>query len=378
MDTGKRVAGIVVAGGRGSRLGGPPKQWRDLGGMTVAGRAVEALARAGLSPLVLVHPASEAAEAAQLRPGLLLVPGGATRSDSVRAGLEALAADPPDLVLIHDAARPCATPALIARVVAALDDSPGAAPALPVTDALWRGGSIVEGTQARDGLWRAQTPQGFRFDAILAAHRAHPGGAADDVEVARAAGLAVAIVAGEEDNIKVTHPGDLERAARILEQRMDVRMGNGYDVHAFGPGDHVTLCGVRISHSQGVLAHSDGDVGLHALTDAILGALALGDIGQHFPPSDPQWKGADSTLFLRHAGALAREAGYRVSNVDVTVVCEAPKVGPHVPAMKQAIGQSLGLTPDRVSIKATTSERLGFTGRREGVAALATATLVSA
>jgi len=189
--------------------------------------------------------------------------------------------------------------------------------------------------------------------------------------------LTVAIVPGEEDNLKVTHPGDLERAARILESHMDVRTGHGYDVHAFGPGDHVMLCGVKVSHFQGVVAHSDGDVGLHALTDAILGALAKGDIGQHFPPSDPQWKGAASHLFLRHAKLLADEAGFRITHADVTVVCEAPKVGPYVPAMREAIAEALGTTPDRVSIKATTSERLGFTGRREGLAALATATLVS-
>ncbi|WP_210529833.1 bifunctional 2-C-methyl-D-erythritol 4-phosphate cytidylyltransferase/2-C-methyl-D-erythritol 2,4-cyclodiphosphate synthase [Rubellimicrobium arenae] len=372
-----RVAGIIVAGGRGTRFGGAPKQWRDLAGRSVASRAVEAMSRAGLDPLVLVHHPDDAAEAALAHPGVHLVPGGATRPDSVRAGLEALAGDAPDAVLIHDAARPCVDAGLIDRVVKALARADAAAPALPVTDALWRGGDVVEGTQARDGLWRAQTPQGFRFGPILSAHRAHPGGAADDVEVARAAGLQVAIVPGDENNLKITHPGDLARAARILESRMDVRTGNGFDVHAFGPGDHVTLCGVRIPHAHGVVAHSDGDVGLHALTDAVLGALALGDIGQHFPPSDPQWRGADSTMFLRHAATLAREAGFRINHADVTLICEAPKVGPHVPAMKAAIGGALDLPPDRVSIKATTSERLGFTGRREGIAAIATATLVS-
>lgn len=370
-----RVAGIIVAGGRGTRLGGAPKQWRPLSGRPVCAHAVEALAAAGLAPILLVHHPEDAQEAAAI-PGVRLAPGGATRAESVRAGLEALAAEAPDAVLIHDAARPCVSPDLVWRVVAALEDQDGAAPALPVTDALWRGGATVEGTQSREGLWRAQTPQGFRFARILEAHRAHPGGAADDVEVARAAGMEVAIVPGEEDNIKVTHPGDLERAARILEGRMEVRTGHGYDVHAFGPGDHVTICGVRIPHATGVLAHSDGDVGLHALTDAILGALAAGDIGQHFPPTDPRWKDADSLTFLRHASALAQAAGFRVTHADVTVVCEAPKVGPHAAAMKAAIGEALGTGPDRVSVKATTSERLGFTGRREGIAALATATLV--
>jgi 2-C-methyl-D-erythritol 4-phosphate cytidylyltransferase/2-C-methyl-D-erythritol 2,4-cyclodiphosphate synthase len=294
----------------------------------------------------------------------------------VRAGLEALAADPPDAVLIHDAARPCASAGLARRVVEALAQSEGAAPGLPLSDALWAGATTVEGVRPRDRLWRAQTPQGFRFGSILAAHRAHVGAAADDVEVALAAGLTVAIVPGEEDNIKVTHPGDLERAARILEGRMEVRTGHGYDVHAFGPGDHVMLCGVRVPHDQGVVAHSDGDVGLHALTDAILGALCAGDIGQHFPPSDPRWAGAASTPFLAHARALAAEAGWRVTHVDVTIVCEAPKVGPHAGSMREAIAAALGAGVDQISVKATTSERLGFTGRREGIAAFATATLV--
>jgi 2-C-methyl-D-erythritol 4-phosphate cytidylyltransferase/2-C-methyl-D-erythritol 2,4-cyclodiphosphate synthase len=371
-----RVAGIIVAGGRGTRLGGAPKQWRQVSGRSIASHAALALAQAGLCPLVLVHHPEDAAEARLTHPDLILAPGGVTRAESVRAGLEALAADPPDLVLIHDAARPCVTVPVVARVVEALARHDGAAPALPVTDALWRGEARVEGTQLRDNLWRAQTPQGFRFDAILAAHRAHRGNAADDVEVARAAGLTVAIVPGEEDNLKVTHPGDLDRAARILGNRMDVRTGHGYDVHAFGPGDHVMLCGVRVPHYQGVVAHSDGDVGLHALTDAILGALANGDIGQHFPPFDPRWRGAASHLFLRHAMALADEAGFRVTHVDVTLVCEAPKIGPHASAMRAAIADCLGLSPERISVKATTSEHLGFTGRQEGLAALATATLV--
>jgi 2-C-methyl-D-erythritol 4-phosphate cytidylyltransferase/2-C-methyl-D-erythritol 2,4-cyclodiphosphate synthase len=218
--------------------------------------------------------------------------------------------------------------------------------------------------------------QGFRYTPFLAAHRAHTGEAADDVEVARAAGIAVAIVPGDEDNLKVTHPGDVERAARILEARVDVRTGNGFDVHAFGAGDHVTLCGVRVPHDRGLVAHSDGDVGLHALTDAVLGALALGDIGTHFPPSDARWRGADSTAFLRHARKLADEAGFVVTHADVTLVCEAPKIGSHAAAMREATAAALGIDAARVSVKATTSERLGFTGRGEGIAALATATLV--
>ncbi len=372
-----RWAAVVVAGGRGSRHGGPPKQWRALGALSVAGHAVAAMRDAGAARIVVVHHPDDLDDArSSAGPDAVLVPGGASRSDSVRAGLEALAEDPPEAVLIHDAARPCASPALAGRVLAALAQHDGAAPALAVTDALWRGDATVEGVEPRDGLWRAQTPQGFRFGAILAAHRAHGAGAADDVEVARRAGLAVAIVPGEEENIKVTRPGDLNRAARILEGRMDVRTGNGFDVHAFGEGDHVTLCGVRIAHHQGLVAHSDGDVGLHALTDALLGALALGDIGTHFPPSDERWRDADSALFLSHARGLADEAGFRVSHCDVTLICEAPKVGPHAEAMRAAVARALGTTPDRVSVKATTSERLGFTGRREGIAAIATATLV--
>ena len=371
-----RVAGIIVAGGRGARLGGAPKQWREVAGQSLAAHAARALSRAGLDPIVLVHH-PEDAEVAMAVPGVRLTRGGATRAESVRAGLEALTGDLPDAVLIHDAARPCVSQSLVRCVADALGQRHAVAPALPVTDALWRGDGTVEGTVSREGLWRAQTPQGFRFGAILAAHRGHTGAAADDVEVARAAGIPVAIVAGDEDNLKVTHPGDLERAARILEARMEVRTGHGYDVHAFGEGDHLMLCGVRVPHAQGVVAHSDGDVGLHALTDAILGALAQGDIGQHFPPSDPQWKGAGSLLFLRHANALADGAGFRVTHADVTLVCEAPKVGPYAVAMRAVIADALGTTPDRISVKATTSERLGFTGRGEGIAALATATLVS-
>jgi 2-C-methyl-D-erythritol 4-phosphate cytidylyltransferase/2-C-methyl-D-erythritol 2,4-cyclodiphosphate synthase len=372
-----RWAAVVVAGGRGSRHGGPPKQWRPLGARSVAGHAVAAMRRAGAARILLVHHRDDLAQAGRLAGAdVTLVEGGASRSDSVRAGLEALEADPPDAVLIHDAARPCASAALAERVLAALARHDGAAPALAVTDALWRGGATVDGVMPREGLWRAQTPQGFRFAPILAAHRAHGAGAADDVEVARRAGLAVAIVPGEEANVKVTLPGDLGRAARILEGRMDVRMGNGFDVHAFGEGDHVMLCGVRIDHSHGLVAHSDGDVGLHALTDAILGALALGDIGTHFPPSDERWRGAASSTFLSHVCGLAAEAGFRVSNCDVTLICEAPKVGPHAGTMRSAVGRALGIAADRVSVKATTSERLGFTGRGEGIAAIATATLV--
>jgi 2-C-methyl-D-erythritol 4-phosphate cytidylyltransferase/2-C-methyl-D-erythritol 2,4-cyclodiphosphate synthase len=298
----------------------------------------------------------------------------------VRNALERLADQGLRHILIHDGARPLIPAAVIARVLAALEKSAGAAPALPVTDALWRGqGGLVAGTQDRTGLWRAQTPQGFHFDAILAAHRAHPGGAADDVEVARAAGLDVAIVDGDEDNLKVTFPSDFARAEAIVKGRgMDVRLGNGYDVHAFTAGDHVWLCGVKVPHDKALLGHSDADVGMHALTDAIYGALAEGDIGRHFPPSDPQWKGAESHIFLRHAAELMRTRGYTLANCDVTLVCERPKIGPHAAAMQAALAAIMGVDLGRVSVKATTSERLGFTGREEGIAALATAALVRA
>jgi 2-C-methyl-D-erythritol 4-phosphate cytidylyltransferase/2-C-methyl-D-erythritol 2,4-cyclodiphosphate synthase len=243
----------------------------------------------------------------------------------------------------------------------------------------------VTGTADRAGLWRAQTPQGFRYEAILDAHRLHPGDAADDVAVALAAGIEVALVAGDERALKLTTPADMERAAALLEGPgmglSDVRVGQGFDVHAFGPAsasvDHVTLCGVRVPHGRGLAGHSDADVGLHALCDAIYGALGQGDIGRHFPPSEAEWKGADSMRFLVHAAGLARAAGYRVGQADVTLICERPKIGPHAPAMQARIAPVLGVAPDRISVKATTSERLGFTGREEGIAAMACVTLVA-
>ena len=371
------AAALIVAAGRGRRAGGGvAKQWRPLAGRRVADWTVAAFAaHPGITEVLLVaHPD----DAEHIPDGLRWVAGGATRAASVRAGLAALAEGGARHVLIHDVARPCVSGAVIDAVLDALGRHDGAAPALPVTDALWRGAEArVTGTVAREGLYRAQTPQGFALDAILAAHRAHPDDAADDVEVARAAGLEVAIVPGAEANLKITHTEDFARAEKHLRGDMDVRTGNGYDVHAFGAGDHVTLCGVRIPHDRGLSGHSDADVGLHALTDAIYGALAAGDIGRHFPPSDPQWKGADSRVFLRHAAGLAAERGYRIASLDVTLVCERPKVGPHADEMRDEIARETGAAPDRVSVKATTSERLGFTGREEGIAALATATLVA-
>lgn len=370
------TAVIIVAAGRGSRAGGDlPKQWQALAGQSVLSRTVAAFA--GMRRVVVIHP-DDRDRAARLEADL--VPGGSSRTASVRAALEALAGSGVSRVLIHDGARPLVAGALIGRVLAALDQSPGAAPALPVTDALWIGvEGDVAGTRDREGLFRAQTPQGFHFDAILAAYRAHPGDAADDVAVARSAGLPVAIVAGDEDNLKLTWPGDFARAEAILRGRdMDVRVGNGFDVHAFCPGSQVWLCGVSVPHDRGLLGHSDADVGMHALTDALYGALAEGDIGQHFPPSDPQWKGAASAIFLAHAMGRVAARGLTLANCDVTLICERPKIGPHAAAMRATLAAIMGVGADRVSVKATTSERLGFTGREEGIAAMATATLVRA
>ncbi|MCB1390590.1 MAG: bifunctional 2-C-methyl-D-erythritol 4-phosphate cytidylyltransferase/2-C-methyl-D-erythritol 2,4-cyclodiphosphate synthase [Rhodobacteraceae bacterium] len=374
------TAVILVAAGRGSRMGGGvPKQWRLLAGQAVAAHAAAAFRTAGLGRILLVIHPDDSERARAL--GLPTVEGGATRSDSVRAALRALAADPPDRVLVHDAARPLVDRALIDGVLTALDSAPAAAPALPVTDALWRGeAGTVQGLQPREGLFRAQTPQGFDFATLLGAYDSHPQDAADDVAVALAAGVPVAITPGSESNLKLTYPEDFARAERLLAERnaMDIRVGNGFDVHAFTEGDHVWLCGVSVPHTRALLGHSDADVGMHALTDAIYGALAEGDIGRHFPPSDPQWKGAASHIFLRHAADLARARGYALSNCDVTLICERPKVRPHATAMQTALATILGIEPGRISVKATTSERLGFTGREEGIAAIATATLVKA
>ena len=374
------TAAIIVAAGRGTRAGGKvAKQWQMLAGRRVLDWTVEAFRGVtGVNRIVLVlHPA-ELSRAAGY-PGVLAVAGGETRAASVLAGLEALEGSSVQKVLIHDAARPLVSTRIIGDVIEALGSADGAAPALEVTDALWRGAEgEVSGVQDRSGLYRAQTPQGFRFEPILAAHRASDGTAADDVEVARDAGLQVVMVPGEERNLKITRVEDFTRAEAMLrESAMDVRVGNGFDVHAFGPGDQVTLCGVSVPHEAGLVGHSDADVGMHALTDAIYGALAMGDIGRHFPPSDPQWKGAASEIFLAHARDLADREGFRISNVDVTLICEHPKIGPHAEAMMAELARILQMDTGRVSVKATTSERLGFTGRKEGIAAMASATLVS-
>ena len=383
------TAAVIVAAGRGTRVGGGlPKQWRELGGRVVLAWSLDTLRAAPhVSRVVLVLNPDDMGLAAgyDAHEAVRVVPGGATRDASVRAGLEALAGTGTTRVLIHDGARPLLDAAIIRRVCEALETHQGAAPALAVTDALWRAsGGIVEGVTSREGLFRAQTPQGFHYPAILEAHRAHQGGAADDVEIARAAGMAVAIVEGGEHNLKITTEDDFARAEMYLSARgqtegqdtMDIRAGNGFDVHAFTAGDHVVLCGVRIAHDRALKGHSDADVGMHALTDAIYGALAEGDIGRHFPPSDARWKGADSRLFLEHAVSLASARGFALSNADVTLVCEAPKIGPHAARMEQALAEIIGVGAERISVKATTSEQLGFTGRGEGIAALATAVLV--
>ena len=371
------TAAIIVAAGRGTRAGGDiAKQWQTLAGRRVIDWTLDAYrAAAGVDRIVMVLHPQEMHRAAEF-PDVTSVAGGETRSDSVRAGLEALAGSNCTHVLIHDAARPLVSQRIISDVLTALKDADGAAPALEVSDALWRGAEgVVTGLQDRSGLYRAQTPQGFAFDAILAAHSAFAGTAADDVEVARAAGIEVVMVPGEERNLKLTRASDFRRAEAFLGASMDIRVGNGFDVHRFGNGDRVILCGIEVPHTHELKGHSDADVGMHAITDAIYGALAMGDIGQHFPPSDNQWKGADSALFLRHAGELATAQGYAISNIDLTLICERPKIGPHAAAMAQKIAQILGIAPGRVSIKATTSERLGFTGREEGIAAMATTLL---
>lgn len=372
----KTTAAIIVAAGRGTRAGGGiPKQWRNLSGRPVALHSVAAFQRTPkVSHVVLVvHPADDVPTPSDVE----IVTGADTRSGSVLAGLEAIEGRF-DQVLIHDAARPCISDAVIEGVLDALEHGPAAAPALEVVDALWRGAEQqVTGMQDRSGLYRAQTPQGFDLASILAAHRKVGTTAADDVEIARLAGLPVTITPGDEANLKITRAEDFARAERILGQAMNIRLGNGYDVHRFGPGDHVILCGIRVPFDRGLQGHSDADVGMHAVTDAIYGALADGDIGQHFPPSDPQWKGAASEIFLQHAVDLAASRGFRISNVDCTLVCEFPKIGPHAEDMRAEMARLMGLDTGQVSVKATTSERLGFTGRGEGIAALATATLIS-
>ncbi|MGV8830679.1 MAG: bifunctional 2-C-methyl-D-erythritol 4-phosphate cytidylyltransferase/2-C-methyl-D-erythritol 2,4-cyclodiphosphate synthase [Devosia sp.] len=387
----KSIAVIIVAAGKGERAivdGAPdPKQYRILGGAPVFSRTINAFL--GVPEITQILPIIHAEHAGRyaaisLADARLLPPviGGPTRQASVLEGLKALAPSRPDLVLIQDAARPFATPALIASVIAALEQHDGALPTLPVTDTIKRAldGQHVAATEDRSQLYAAQTPQGFRFGQIFSAHMR----AAtirrqftDDAEIAEWAGLRVAMVAGERNNIKITHPDDFARAERIVsgDLVMETRIGTGFDVHSFEPGDHVWLGGVRIPYKYQLNGHSDSDVALHALTDAIYGAIGAGDIGVHFPPSDMQWKGAASTLFLKHAGELVAQAQGRIVNLDVTIVCEGPKIAPHVTAMRDVIATTLGIAPARIAVKATTSEKLGFTGREEGIVAMASASI---
>lgn len=368
-------AGIVVAAGSGSRAGGD-KQWRALGGRPVLRWSVEALLDAGAAEVVVVLAPGAEDRAAQALDGLAgwrSVPGGVERTDSVRTGLAALSLGPEAAVLIHDAARPLLSGSVVRALLAALRDHEGALPALPVADSLKRGeGGLSAGAVDRAGLYRAQTPQAFRHAAIRAAFDAWTGGpAGDDVEVLEANGGRVALIPGDPALMKLTYPEDFAMAEALIPH--ETRMGLGLDAHRWGPGDTVWLCGVPIQHDQTLLGHSDADAGLHALTDAILGALGAGDIGDHFPPTDPKWKGAASDQFLVHAVDMVRQRGGRLVNVDVTLVCEQPRIKPHRQAMRERLAELLGLPLDAVSVKATTMEGMGFTGRQEGLAAQAIA-----
>jgi 2-C-methyl-D-erythritol 4-phosphate cytidylyltransferase/2-C-methyl-D-erythritol 2,4-cyclodiphosphate synthase len=372
---------IIVGAGRGHRFGGGiPKQYRMLGGVPVLRRTVSAfLSHPDIDAVrPVIHPDDETffREAVAGLDVLDPVPGGATRQDSVRLGLESIENLATRKVLIHDAARPFVSADVITGVLDGLKSHPGAIPSLPVTDTLKRGvGDLITETVSREGLFCAQTPQGFRYGELMAAHRKAAGLAlTDDGAVAEHAGMDVVITPGSEDNFKITTQEDLDKAERMLSND-ETRTGLGFDVHQFCPGDSVTICGVEIPFDQSLLGHSDADVGLHAITDAVLGAIGAGDIGMHFPPSDPQWKGEPSDTFLRHAGNLVIERGGSISNVDVTIICEKPKIGPHREIMRVRISEILGVSLDRIGIKGTTTERLGFTGRGEGVAAQAIATV---
>jgi 2-C-methyl-D-erythritol 4-phosphate cytidylyltransferase/2-C-methyl-D-erythritol 2,4-cyclodiphosphate synthase len=377
------IYALVVAAGQGSRFGGSlPKQYLPLGNASVLRHAVAALADHPriANVLVAIRPEDRASFDHAVA-GLHVMPpvvGGATRQESVRLGLEALAAYRPERVLIHDGARPFPDSWLVDRVIDGLDRAMAAIPCLPLRDTIKRaqGGTIRE-TVERSALWRAQTPQGFHFDAILAAHRDAVGHAlTDDAAVAEAAGLAPLVVEGSENNLKVTTPQDLAAAERLLAARQgDIRVGQGFDVHPFAPGDRLWICGVEIPHNMSLAGHSDADVGLHALTDAVLGAIGAGDIGMHFAPSNPRWLGAASDQFLRHAADLVSEKGGVVAAVDVTIICERPRIGPYRTVMVERVAAILGIALSRVSVKATTTEKLGFTGRAEGIAAQAVATV---
>ena len=380
-----RCTALIVAGGRGSRFGGPlPKQYALLDGEPVLRRTISVFRDTpAIDRVLVVIGAEDDARYEAATQGLGLPPavrGGSSRQQSVLNGLEALAATPPEFIAIHDAARPFVRPADIEAclIAASADGIDGAILGIPLADTLKRvgAGGTIAATVPRRDLWRAQTPQVFRFAPLLAAHRAAASLATDetialtdDAAVAERAGLTLVMVPGNEDNRKITTTADLASSA------METRTALGFDVHGFAPGNAVMLGGVAIPHGQTLAGHSDADVALHALTDAVLGTIAAGDIGKHFPPSDPQWRGASSDRFLRHAVDLVTARGGRIVHLDVTIVCEAPKVGPHREAMVTSIAAIAGIAAQRVSVKATTTEGLGFTGRREGIAAQAIATV---
>lgn len=389
------TAALIVAAGRGSRAKrddlDAPKQYVPLNGAPVLGHCLRPFLLSPKIDFILTAIHEDDLETYQdvitnlsCAAGARLLPpvfGGATRQQTVHAGLQRLSDFSPQKVLIHDGARPFLTESLLRDVIDELDHCPAVLPCVAVADTLKRGtdGQVVA-TVDRAGLWRAQTPQGFHFSVIEEAHQRavdeERQDFTDDASLLEWTGTDVRIVQGFEDNIKITTAEDFTRGERILQGQVNIRMGNGFDVHEFEPGDEVILCGVRVPYSQKLKGHSDADVGLHALTDAIYGALGAGDIGQHFPPSDPQWKGVSSDVFLKHAIDLAQGQGFVVGNVDVTLICQAPKIGPHVAAMKAAVAALLGVDDSQVGIKATTTEGLGFTGRGEGIAALASAVLV--
>jgi 2-C-methyl-D-erythritol 4-phosphate cytidylyltransferase/2-C-methyl-D-erythritol 2,4-cyclodiphosphate synthase len=369
-----KISALLVAAGTGSRFGGEvPKQFLRLAGKPVIRHAAEAL----LAHAEFLQPVGDAALIAEALAGLPYlppVPGGAARQDSVRAGLEALAVHNPDIVLVHDAARPNICAGITEKILAALATHEGAIPAVPVSDTLKRGeNDFITETVPRAGLFRAQTPQGFRFQTLLRLHRAAAGKPAvtDDAALLEAAGLPVALTPGAEQNIKLTLPEDFMRLQNVFEGRMVPRIGTGFDVHAMETGRKMILCGITVPFEKGLAGHSDADVGIHALCDAIYGALAEGDIGRHFPPSEDTWKDADSAKFLRHAAERIAARGGLLSNADITIICERPKITPHAPAMRARLADLLDVPIDRISVKATTTERLGFTGRGEGIAAQA-------
>jgi 2-C-methyl-D-erythritol 4-phosphate cytidylyltransferase/2-C-methyl-D-erythritol 2,4-cyclodiphosphate synthase len=380
MESRGKTVALLVAAGSGSRMGGEvPKQYRRIAGKAVLAHAIDHLRHPSIDATqVVIGEDQEAAYAEAVGDRALPSPviGGATRQQSVRNGLEALVNEGVSRVLIHDAARPFLPSVVIDRLQIALDAHPAAVPALPVVDTLARADDALGEAVTRDGLIRVQTPQAFRFDAIWGAHAGWTGGeATDDAQIARAAGIEVVTVEGDTALEKLTYEADFARAEAHLAATLSPRTGLGFDVHALAPGEELWLGGLKIPHDKGLKGHSDADVVLHALTDALLGALGAGDIGDHFPPSDPQWRGAASSRFVEHARDLIAQAGGRIEHVDMTIICEAPKIGPHRAAMRETVAGLLRLPVQRVSIKATTTERLGFTGRGEGVAAQAVATI---